>query len=308
MVFSTEIRQQLAAFDNIHFDEPLKPYLSLRVGGPADAFIEIETMDSLRRLLFILKEYRIPFYILGKGTNVIFTDAGFRGMVIKLGGEFLQFERIFVDRKVGLVYLRAGAGVLLQKLVRYCVKNELHGLEEGTGIPASVGGATMMNAGVPTWAFGDHLLKIEGINQHNQHQVLTRPDFKFAYRTANLPPAFFITYVTIQVQKGDPITIGKRVEEIMAIRKSRQPLQYPNCGSVFKNPAGDYAGRLIESCGLKGKKIGAAQISEKHANFIINPQGQASAQDVLDLIDLARQTVFDHHHIWLETEVQIVSK
>lgn len=302
----SRLHQVVAPFDFITLNVPLKRYISLRVGGNADALALIKTVPDLQRLLQVARQYDLPLYFLGKGTNVIFTDAGFRGIVVKLGGEFHQFERLESSLVDGSIEIRAGAALSLQKLVNYCVRHHFTGMEEGAGIPASIGGAVAMNAGVPGWEFGDYVTRIEGLTADNQRHALMPSDFQFEYRRGNLPPGFVVTHVTIRVKKGDPETIKARVGRIMQIRKSRQPLQYPNCGSVFKNPPGDYAGRLIETCGLKGYRIGGALISEKHANFIINPSGEASAADVLHLIDLAQETVWSHHHVQLETEVQII--
>lgn len=279
---------------------PLAELTSFRIGGPADLLLEVADEDELALAVSAAHRCQSPVFVLGAGTNLLISDRGIRGLVVRLGPGF--GELAFADTRV-----RAGAAVAFGALVAAVVARGLAGLEFGEGIPGSVGGALIMNAG----AFGGELARtvaaVEGVDGEGQRRRLRPDEIAFGYRKSALPQAFIVARVDFQLQPGDIGTLGARVAELKARRARHQPQGLPNAGSVFKNPPGGFAGRLLEQCGLKGERIGGAAFSDRHANFIVN-LGGARAAEVRALIDLARQRVEDQTGIRLEPEVRMVGE
>jgi UDP-N-acetylmuramate dehydrogenase len=242
----------------------------------------------------------IPSFCLGSGTNLLVSDQGIRGLVIKLGE---GFSRIELEGRVA----RAGAAAQFGELARMTADHGLAGLEFGEGIPGSVGGGLVMNAG----AFGGEMARVvtavHGVANSGEPRVLAKDEVAFAYRRTSLPPRFIITRVDFMLAQGDREALLARVEEIHAKRMSRQPNGAPNAGSVFKNPPGGFAGCLLEGAGLKGERRGGAAFSTQHANFIVN-LGGARADEVRSLIELARRRVQASAGVWLEPEVRLVGE
>jgi UDP-N-acetylmuramate dehydrogenase len=240
----------------------------------------------------------VPCFCLGAGTNLLVSDRGMRGLVVRLGDGFGKIK--IDDTKVV-----AGAGAAFGALVEAVVDRGLEGLEFGEGIPGSVGGGLVMNAG----AFGGEIAKVvtlvHGVTEAGEALALTKDDVKFAYRRTELPNRFIITRVDFELAHGDRERLMARVSELKAKRASRQPRGVPNAGSIFKNPPGNFAGKLLEGAGLKGTRLGGAAFSDQHANFIVN-LGGAQAADVRALIDMARNKVKEQSGVWLEPEVRLV--
>jgi UDP-N-acetylmuramate dehydrogenase len=275
--------------------EPLAQHTSYGVGGPADAFCTPPDDGAVRLLLRRAAEHGVPALILGRGTNVVVADKGFRGLVINLeaGCRGLEAE----GRRV-----RVGAGRSLERLVRFCEERSLGGLEQLSGIPGTVGGALVMNAGAFGTEIGDRVVTVRGLTREGAAVEVPRDEAGFGYRTASGLEELVLLGCDLELEPGNTQQLKKTREEIIARRKARQPLEYPSAGSVFKRPPGDYAGRLIEVAGCKGMREGGAEVSVKHANFILN-RDSASAADIHTLMERVRSRVFERFNVRLETEV-----
>ncbi|HSD09809.1 MAG TPA: UDP-N-acetylmuramate dehydrogenase [Candidatus Binatia bacterium] len=288
------------------FEEPLSRHTSLRIGGPADVWIDVESVAELSDLLAIAHGTSAgsPVFVLGSGTNVLVSDRGVRGIVVHLGGGFRFVEWAVTSEQATV---RAGAAVPFKKLVYDAVKRGFSGLEFGEGIPGSLGGGLTMNAGAFGGEIGLVVERLEGVHPGGRVEELPRARLAFEYRRLELPPGWIITSVRLRLERGDPVEIEARVAAARDKRKKSQPLGLPNAGSIFKNPPGSFAGRLLEEAGLKGLERGGARVSERHANFIVN-QGGATAQDVRSLMEEMRERVYARSGIPLETEVKLVGE
>ena len=287
--------------ERVRFDVPMSRHTSLRVGGPADALASPADRNELAGLLRLCRRHALPVTLLGSGFNMLVRDAGLEGVVIQLkklrGLEQRGARRVFAE-----------AGVSHASLTRFCVERGLAGLEFGCGIPGSVGGWVAMNAGIGSRELKDVVLEIELMNVEGACTSLPREVLDFGYRELRgLARGSVIVSALLEVSPSEPARVRAEVDRLLARRADTQPLDVPSCGSVFRNPAGDFAGRLIEQAGLKGERIGGAEISPVHANFIANVGG-ATAADVLGLIELARKRVRELHGVDLETEVKIVGR
>jgi len=288
--------------DRIRFGVPLSKLTSLRLGGPAEALATPADRAELARLLSLCALHRIPHWVLGKGFNTLALDGGADGVAIQLS----RFRRL-EERPGGA--LRAEAGVSHGRLTRFCVERGLAGLEFGAGIPGTVGGWTAMNAGIGQREVKDAVLEIEVMSPTGTWvRHLSRESVRFTYRALRgLAPGSVVVSTLFGVTPSTPEAVRAVIDPQMVRRSATQPLELPSCGSVFKNPPGDFAGRLIEAAGLKGLRVGGAEISTVHANFIVN-RGGARAVDVLALIDRARTAVREATGLTLETEVRIVGR
>jgi len=284
------------------FALPLARYTSFRIGGPADALAEPDTLAELQTLLTLLHAESVPFFLLGGGTNILVSDKGVRGVVIKLGE---GFNYAVWEKQGESASVRVGAAGSLGRFVRETVRKGYAGAEFAEGIPGSVGGGLLMNAG----AFGGELsavvAAVTGVHGDGRVACLPGEALGFAYRRTALPSQFVITEVTLQLKRGSEEAIREAMLRAQRKRQQTQPHGYPNAGSIFKNPPGVYAGRLIEAAGLKGQMQGRARISEQHANFIVNTGG-ASATDVKLLMEQIQRTVWEKNQVWLEPEVRLV--
>jgi UDP-N-acetylmuramate dehydrogenase len=284
--------------ERLKVNQSLAEFTSFRIGGPADLFVTVENEAELMRAKAAARRAGVPTFCLGHGTNLLVSDRGIRGLVIRLGDGFNQ---ISIDD----VKVIAGAGVDFGALVETVVERGLEGLEFGEGIPGTVGGGLVMNAG----AFGGEIARVvtlvHGVTEEGEARALTPDDVNFAYRRTNLPPHFVISRVDFELRHGDREELRARVMEVRAKRAARQPKNVPNAGSIFKNPPGNFAGRLLEAAGMKGHRIGGAGFSEQHANFIVN-LGGARAEDVHALIEMARAKVRETSGVVLEPEVRLV--
>lgn len=280
--------------------ELLARYTSMKIGGPADYFIEVANEPALAELLPLLKRHRCDFYLLGNGSNVLISDRGVRGAVIRLGEEFKTVQWREADRAV---HAKAGAAYALTQLVREASRRGYAGLEFAEGIPGSVGGALYMNAGAYGTEFEEVVELVEAMTAEGKPMHLAREQMTFSYRDSHLPARTVVTRVTLRLEKADAMRVSSKVRELTSRRKQSQPSGFPNSGSMFRNPSGDYAGRLIEAAGLKGKRIGQSQISERHANFFIN-LGGAKAAEVRQLMALAQTEVRMRFGVELVPEIK----
>jgi len=278
----------------------LAPFTTFKIGGRAKYFLVAKIKEDLIEAIKAAKGFKLPFFILGGGSNILVADEGFDGLVIRLQvtGHRLQGNRIFTE-----------AGTPLSQIVNLAFKNNLTGLEWAIGIPGTVGGAIWGNAGAFEKSISDIIEKVEVFDVKNKKiKIFRNKDCKFGYRESVFKKNKYLIILSakLKLKKDKKSEIKKRIKEFLEYRKETQPLNFPSAGSIFKNPPGFSAAELIEKCGLKGKKIGKAQISKKHANFILN-LGGASAEDVKNLIDLAKQKVKNNFGIDLEEEITILS-
>jgi UDP-N-acetylmuramate dehydrogenase len=284
------------------FGEPLSRHTSFRIGGPADAWVDVDTAEELAAVFALARAAGEPVFAIGTGTNVLVSDRGVRGIVVHLGRGF-QFTdwRISGDEAA----VRAGAAVPFKKLVYDAVERGFEGLEFGEGIPGSLGGGLTMNAGAFGGEIGRVVERLEGVHAEGRAEELRRERLAFQYRRLDLPAGWVITAVCLRLRRGDADAIGERVATARDKRKKNQPLGFPNAGSIFRNPPGGFAGRLLEEAGVKGLARGDAQVSDLHANFIVN-RGGARASDVHALMDEMRRRVEARSGIRLEPEVKLV--
>ena len=281
----------------VRFNEPLKKHTSFRIGGPAEFFIEPKDLTDLKSVLKSLKKNKIPFLVIGSGSNILACDTGLEGVVVKLSSSF--FKKIMVKGN----YLEVASGVLLKELLNFAHQKALSGLEFLAGIPGTAGGALMMNAGAQGKNIGNLVAQVKVIDYNNHIRVLKPGDIKFSYRKSSLSK-YVILSIKFRLVKGKRSCIRKEIGGYLDYRKKMQDYGYPSAGCVFKNPDGYSAGRLIDLCGLKGRKVGPACISNRHANFILN-RGRAKASDILKLMSLAQDKVYRKFRIKLEPEIKI---
>jgi len=293
-----ELRERFGT--RVQINHRLAELTSFQIGGPADRFLLVENAAELAAAMAAAHRHSVPCFCLGSGTNLLVSDRGIRGLVLKLGGGFSRIEFDGLD-------VRAGAAAQFAELAELTVERGLAGLEFGEGIPGSVGGGLVMNAG----AFGGEMARVvvavRGVEGCGEPRSLSPDEVGFAYRRTSLPGGFVIAAVDFRLAAGDAASLRARVSEIHAKRVSRQPRNVPNAGSIFKNPPGGFAGRLLEAAGLKGERLGGAAFSDQHANFIVN-LGGASAGEVRGLIELARERVRASAGVTLEPEVRLVGE
>ena len=282
------------------FDAPMRQFTSMKVGGPADSLLFPKDVDELRRAVRYARRRRIPLLILGKGTNLIVRDKGVRGWVISLGQ---GMKKIVVDGEM----VEAEAGLLLQQLVQFSIEKGLTGLEPFFGIPGTVGGGLAMNAGAWGAELKDILLSMTLMKEDGEVIERPRSKLRFSYRGLVLPPSWIILKGRFRLKKGEKKEILERVKSYSEMRKKKQPLDYASAGSIFKNPEEGPAGKWIEEAGLKGFRIGQAMISDRHANFIIN-LGNAKAEEVIRLMEIIEEKVYQEKGISLEREVKVVGE
>ncbi|OGW55832.1 MAG: UDP-N-acetylenolpyruvoylglucosamine reductase [Nitrospirae bacterium RBG_19FT_COMBO_55_12] len=292
----------------VKLNEPLSKHTSFCIGGPADILAYPADRNDLMSLLREAKKRNLNYFILGGGTNLLVRDGGFRGVVINVQ----RMNAIRVEREyhaVGGTFITvfAEAGAALAKLLSFAAEEGFTGLEFAVGIPGTLGGALCMNAGTAEGEIGDIVDSVTMISPEGEVITKGREQMEFGYRTARIPAGQVIVDAKIILRRGDKIKVTTRVKELMDTRKQRQPWGQPSAGSAFKNPQDESAGKLIESAGLKGKTIGGAQVSDKHANFIVNT-GHAKAADVLALMEIIKNAVLEHRGVRLEPEIKIIGE
>lgn len=282
---------------DVTFDAPLRLYTTFRVGGNAACFFRARTLGYLERLAAFLGGEGIPWMVLGKGSNLLVGDGGFDGVVVRLRGELAEVSAAAGDR------LSAGGGLANRRLLEFCMREGVGGLEYLAGIPGTAGGAVAMNAGAFGTTTGGTVERIEVLDAEGGIHWKSAEDMGFAYRESRIPSGAIVLSVHFKVRKESPGKVASTIAGNLEKRRRSQPRGLPSAGSVFKNPKGDFAGRLLEAAGLKGKRIGGAEISPVNANWIVNTGG-ATASDILRLMDAAREAVLRSSGIELEPEVR----
>ena len=286
--------------DNEHIkytlDEPMSAHTTFKIGGNADLFITVNSVSELKSAINACKSNDIPYMILGNGSNLLISDSGIEGAVITLDGEF---KDISCEGEV----ITAGAGAKLSRLCTAALDRSLSGLEFAYGIPGTVGGAVYMNAGAYGGETKDVLTSVTALTQTGEVKEYGADELCMGYRTSVFKTnGNIILFAKYKLHNDDKAAVKARMDDFMNRRKTKQPLEYPSAGSVFKRPEGAFAGTLIEQCGLKGKTVGGAQVSEKHAGFIINIGG-ATCDDVMNLVKLVQDTVKAETGYALEREI-----
>jgi len=286
---------------NILIDEPMKSHTSFKVGGPADILLLPNSAQKIVEILDICKVQNIPVLVMGNGTNLIVRDKGIRGVVLKL---FDKINSVEVDGDI----IRAQAGALLSTISNVALKNELTGLEFASGIPGTLGGAIAMNAGAYGGEMKDVVLSTQYINSENKIVTLAKSEHEFGYRTSSIQKTGGIVIQSeLKLKKGSRALIKSLMDDLNKKRKELQPIEYPSAGSVFKRPEGYFTGKLIEDCGLVGYKIGGAEVSCKHCGFIVN-SGDATATDIISLIEYIQCSVKNKFGVDLQTEVKVLGE
>jgi UDP-N-acetylmuramate dehydrogenase len=290
-------------------NEPLGKYTTFKIGGPADFFVEVEEEEKLLKLIKLLKELKLPYFILGGGSNLLVADEGFRGMIIKIQNSKFKIQKFdYVKDSSGMdnskFKIICGTGYLLGRLIEKTAKLGLTGLEFAAGIPGTVGGAVRGNAGAWGQAIGDRVKRVKILTPQGEIKWIKASDCYFSYRQSRFKKTKeIILEVELELEKGNKKEIQEKISQNLA-KRATQPKE-PSAGCIFVNPKPLVAGELIDKCGLKGKRIGDAQISPKHANFIVN-LGKAKAADVIKLIKLAKEKVKEKFGVELEEEISFL--
>lgn len=298
-MLSSAMLETLRSFipeENIHFEELMSSHTTFRVGGPAECYIEIENAEQLQRVQRYLYQVEYPFTIVGNGSNLLVSDNGYQGIVLQIGG---KMSDISVEGNV--IVARAGASMAQVSAAAW--KNGLTGLEFASGIPGTVGGGVVMNAGAYGGELAQVVTSVQVLNKDSEFLTLDNATMEFGYRKSTIRrQPFIVTEVTFKLTPGEPEAIKSKMDELAAKRREKQPLEFPSAGSTFKRPEGHFAGELIMNAGLRGFQVGGARVSDKHCGFVINT-GNASAADIMDVIWEVQRRVKDRFEVELEPEV-----
>lgn len=300
----TDFLKEITSFmeaEDIKIDEMMNKHTSFRVGGPAKVFLTVHSEESLRNILLALKRYELPYFVLGNGSNLLVSDEGYDGVMVYLGEEFSEVE-------ITGTQIRAKAAALLGKIARMAMEEELAGLEFAAGIPGSLGGGVVMNAGAYGGELSQVVTKVRAMNPEGEIVELEKEQLLLGYRTSIFKTSpFVILEVFMELQKGNKEEILAKIKEYTKARMEKQPLEYPSAGSTFKRPEGHFAGKLIMDAGLRGYRVGDAQVSEKHCGFVIN-RGNATATQIKTLMSDVAKKVKEEFGIDLEAEVILLGK
>ena len=285
---------------NVKFDEPMSKHTTFRIGGNADAYVCANSEDEIINVIKLCKEEDVRFYIIGNGSNLLVKDEGFRGVIIEIGNGFNEIE--VIDDET----FAAKSGILLSRIAAFALERELSGFEALSGIPGTLGGAVVMNAGAYGGEIKDVVTEVYVLDNDGNKRTISNADMEFGYRTSIASKEnLIILGAKIKLNKGNKDEIKALMNDFNGRRRDKQPLEYPSAGSTFKRPEGYFAGKLIEDSNLKGYTVGGAQVSEKHSGFVINI-GNATCEDVLKLISDVQDKVFNDSGVKLEREVKIL--
>lgn len=287
--------------ERLRWQEPLSAHTTFKVGGPADLMVFPQSVGEIQQLVRTCRENNIPYMVMGLGSNLLVRDKGFRGIVIKIGH---ALKGLYVSEDE----IMAEAGIRLSELSKKAAAHCLSGLEFAEGIPGSVGGAVVMNAGAYDGEMSQVLTAVSALDSFGDLHTFTSSEMDFSYRSSIFQKGdWIVVSALLKLAPGKREEIEAKMREYARLRREKQPLDMPSAGSIFKRPPGIYVGPLLEKMGLKGYKIGDAQVSTKHAGFIVNC-GQATAQNVIDLIHYIQQRALDEYNIILEPEVRIIGE
>ena len=287
--------------EKVYLDEPMKKHITFRVGGPADYFVTPSTVEEVKEIVALCKKEGMPYYILGNGSNLLVGDKGYRGVMIQI---YKEMSGIEVDGEI----IRVQAGALLSRIGVTALEEELQGFEFAAGIPGTMGGAVVMNAGAYGGEMKDILVDATVLTPEGEVLVLKNEELELGYRTSVIAKKNYIVLeATVKLAKGSKEEIRGRMDELKVQRTTKQPLEYPSAGSTFKRPTGYFAGKLIQDAGLRGFQVGGAQVSEKHCGFVIN-KDNATAADVVELMKQVADKVHAEFGVTLEPEVKRIGE
>lgn len=288
---------RIAGKEHVYPDEPMKKHVTFRIGGPADFLVTPHEAEEVAKLIQYCREEEIPWYLLGNGSNLLVSDQGVRGVVIQL---FKNYNLVTVEGTL----IRAQAGALNSVVAKRALEASLTGYEFAAGIPGTVGGAAVMNAGAYGGEMKDIIKQVTVLDREGRRKVLEASELELGYRTSVIAKKEYVVLEAVfELKTGEQEEIRARMEELKEKRVSKQPLEYPSAGSTFKRPEGYFAGKLIMDAGLRGFAVGDAQVSEKHCGFVIN-RGSATARDVVELMTRVQETVREKFGVELEPEVK----
>ncbi len=290
--------------DRVRFGAPMSAWTTFGVGGPAEALYEPIQMEELRELILGLGQRGISYVVVGRGSNLLVLDHGVDGVVVVLAGAFVE---ICHDQTEQGPVIHAGAGASLGALLSYCRRGGFSGLEFAAGIPGSVGGGVVMNAGAFGGEMSERVLGLTVLTPRGETTRLDRSQLVFSYRSLRLAPGTVITHARFRVETAKSEAVMDRIATNLKRRKKMQPVDDPSAGCVFRNPPNDHAGRLIELSGLKGARIGGAMVSSRHANYIVNTGG-ATGADIQALMDLVQREVRRKHGVQLDLEIRVIGR
>ena len=292
--------EEIVGKDKIKYNEKMSKYTTMKVGGPCDCIVFPDEISKIKDVIDFCKNENTTFYVIGNGSNLLVKDEGIHGVVIKLGHRFSKIE-------FNGEYILAYAGATMPALSQLAKKNSLKGLEFACGIPGTIGGGVKMNAGAYGSQIGDILYEVTYMDEKEEIKTIKNKDCSFGYRKSifTINPNYVILSAKFKLEKGNIDEIENKMKENSLARKTKQPLEYPNFGSVFKRPEGYFVGKLVDDAGLRGYKIGGAQVSTKHTGFIVNVDN-ATCKDVLDLIGYVQTTVYNKFNVKLTPEVIII--
>ena len=286
--------------EDITVDSPMSEHIYFRVGGPADILVTPVNEEQVVNTLKLCREYNVPYFILGNGSNILVKDGGISGVVIK----FNKLNKITTEGHC----VTAQSGALLKDVSKAALENNLRGFEFACGIPGSIGGAVFMNAGAYDGEMAHVIKSARVIDENCNIKNLTKEELELGYRSSIvMKKGYVVIEATVELESGEYASIKDKIDDLTNRRESKQPLEYPSAGSTFKRPEGYFAGKLIQDSGLKGFSIGGAAVSEKHSGFVIN-KGGATAKDVLDVIAHVQKTVKENFDVELHTEVRIIGR
>lgn len=289
--------------ENLYYDEPMAKHTSFKIGGPADVFIKVDNIEELKETLDLSKQNQIPLTIIGNGSNLLVTDKGIRGITAKL-----NLKDIEIKNENNKPIIKVDAGVPLGLLAQKLLKEEIAGFEELSGIPGTIGGAVIMNAGAHGKELKDILKKVTAMDYNGNIHEFTNEECQFSYRNSRFQKEkYIILQATLELEKGNSTEIKEKMDEYMQFRKEKQPIEYPNAGSTFKRGEDFVTAKLIDEAGLKGYKVGGAQVSKKHAGFIVNVDN-ATAKDVIELTDYIKEKIEEKFGKKINLEIQIIGE
>ena len=283
--------------EQVKKDEPMKSHTTFRVGGPADCFLLPSSQEELQEIIKICSDEKLPYFILGNGSNLLVSDKGYEGVIIQI---YKQMNQV----KVEGAQIHAQAGALLSMIAKRALDAELTGFEFAAGIPGTLGGACVMNAGAYGGEMKDVLKSVTVLTGKGEVKTLAKEELELGYRTSVIAKkGYIVLEAVLELQKGEKEKIQAVMDDLKERRVTKQPLEYPSAGSTFKRPEGYFAGKLIQDAGLRGFQVGGAQVSEKHCGFVIN-KDQATASDVMNLMNQVSDKVYEEFGVRLQPEVK----
>lgn len=298
-----EIKNLKISQDKVFYEEPMKKHTTFKIGGPAECLIKINTIEELKEILKFAEQNNMPITVIGNGSNLLVLDNGIPGITL-----VIKIEKIVFYEENELIQVKVGAGEKLGKVAQMCLKKEITGLEELSGIPGTIGGAVRMNAGAHGREIKDIIKKVKCIDYQGKEKEFTKEELEFEYRSSIFKrEKYIITEVTLELQKGKKEEIKAKMEEYATYRREKQPIEESSAGSTFKRGTDFITAKLIDEAGLKGYAIGDAEVSTKHSGFVIN-KGNATAKEVLELVKYIKEKVEEKFNKKIELEIEVIGK